>query len=224
MRLRFDDLTFDSDTRQVWSRGQEVRLSPKAFDLFALLIERRPRAVSKADIHSHLWPSTFVSESSLPSLVWEIRDAIADHTRHPGLIRTVPRFGYSFQADPAPAAPLEVAEVRSLRCLLIGTAGEVPLPAGDNVIGREGAGIILMPSSSVSRRHARIVVDAEGASIEDFGSKNGTYVNDRPVSAAVRLANGDQVRIASLLFTFRMAAPSESTRTERSRSGARLRP
>jgi DNA-binding response OmpR family regulator len=42
MRLQFDDLTFDSDTRQLWVRGKEVRLSPKAFDLLALLIARRP--------------------------------------------------------------------------------------------------------------------------------------------------------------------------------------
>src|SRR6185369_16717703 len=71
VRLNFDGLTFDLDTRQIWVGGSEVRLSPKAFDLLALLIERRPRAVSKDDISRHLWPGTFVSESSLPSLVSE---------------------------------------------------------------------------------------------------------------------------------------------------------
>jgi hypothetical protein len=66
MRLQFDDLTFDADSRQLLSHGKEIRLSPKAFDLLALLIDRRPNAVSKADIRQHLWPGTFVSESSLP--------------------------------------------------------------------------------------------------------------------------------------------------------------
>src|SRR5262245_65964049 len=99
MRFEFDDLTFDSDARQLWSGGNEVRLSPKAFDLLALLIARRPKAVSKADIREHLWPGTFVSDSNLPSLVSEIRDAIADHRREPGLLRTLHGFGYAFQAE-----------------------------------------------------------------------------------------------------------------------------
>jgi DNA-binding winged helix-turn-helix (wHTH) protein len=64
MRLQFDDLAFDSDSRQLWARGKEVRLSPKAFDLLAFLIARRPRAVSKTDIREHLWPGTFVSDVS----------------------------------------------------------------------------------------------------------------------------------------------------------------
>jgi len=154
MRVEFADLTFDADTRQVWSRGEELRLSPKAFDLLALLIERRPHAVSKADIHARLWHGTFVSDSSLPSLVSEIRDAIADHARKPGLIRTVPRFGYAFRGAPAPAGP---------SCLLIGASAQVPLLPGENVIGREGPGVIALRSSTVSRRHARIAIDAAGA-------------------------------------------------------------
>lgn len=215
MRLEFADLTFDVETRQIWWRGEEVRLSPKGFDLLALLIERRPHAVSKADISARLWPGTFVSDSSLPSLVSEIRDAIADHARKPGLIRTVPRFGYAFQGAPAPEGP---------SCLLIGALAEVALLAGDNVIGREGAGVIAVQSSTVSRRHARIVIDADGAAIEDLGSKNGTYVNDRLLTGLVRLTDGDQVRIGSLLFTFRVAGASASTETQSSQRGTRLRP
>ena len=74
VRLQFDDLTFDSDTRQLWIGKKEVRLSPKAFDLLALLIAQRPKAVSKHEIREHLWPGTFVSDSSLPSLISEIRE------------------------------------------------------------------------------------------------------------------------------------------------------
>jgi DNA-binding response OmpR family regulator len=38
VRLQLADLTFDSDSRQLWSGAKEVHLSPKAFDLLALLI------------------------------------------------------------------------------------------------------------------------------------------------------------------------------------------
>ena len=150
MRLQFDDVTFDSDTRQVWIARTEARLSPKAFDLLALLITERPRALSKAEIREHLWPGTHVSESSLPSLVSEIRDAIADKQRKPTLIRTLHGFGYSFQGQDATAAAN-----RPLGWLL-GAPADVELTPGENVIGREGAGVVLIKSSTLSRRHARI--------------------------------------------------------------------
>ena len=222
MRLQFHDLTFDSDTRQLWVGKREARLSPKAFDLIALLIGCRPRAVSKSEIREHLWPGTYVSESSLPSLISEIRDVIADHRRKPGLIRTVHGFGYAFQWEPEPVpAPASHNEAR--HGWLIGSTAEVALVPGENIVGREGDGVIVVKSSTVSRRHARISLDPSGAVAEDLGSKNGTYVNDQRISAPTPIVDGDQVRIGSLLFTFRMSLGSETTETQASRSGLRLR-
>jgi DNA-binding winged helix-turn-helix (wHTH) protein len=223
VRLQFDDLTFDADTRQVWTGRKEVRLSPKAFDLLALLIARRPTALSKADIREHLWPGTFVSDSSLPSLVSEIRDAIADHRREPGLVRTLHGFGYAFQAEAAPSAKTGIPHDNAPSGWLIGATAEVALLPGENVIGREGEGVILVKSSTVSRRHARIAVEGAGAVIQDLGSKNGTYVNDHRVDTPTAIVDGDQVRIGSLLFTFRLPQGNETTETQSSRSGKRLR-
>jgi DNA-binding winged helix-turn-helix (wHTH) protein len=223
-RLQFDDLMFDYDTRQLWVRGEEIRLSPKAFDLLALLIARRPSAVSKTDIRGQLWPRTFVSDSSLPSLVSEIRDAIGDNRRKPGLVRTVHRFGYAFQAESAPMPQQAAAAISGPNAWLLGRTAEVALLPGENILGREGDGIILVKSSTVSRRHARIVIDAKGAFIEDLQSKNGTFVNDRPVTGPTPVAEGDQVRIGSLLFTFRLSQGTQSTETQASRSGKRLHP
>ena len=221
MPLQFDDLTFDSETRQLWTGKREVRLSPKAFDLLALLIANRPRAVSKAEIRDHLWPGTHVSESSLPSLVSEIRDVIADHRRKPGLIRTVHGFGYAFQSEREPA-PQPVAQDDSRQGWLIGSTAEVALLPGENIIGREGEGVILVKSSTVSRRHARITLDAAGGVVEDLGSKNGTYVNDQRVERSTPVADGDQIRIGSLLFTFRLSQSSTTTETLSSRSTGRV--
>jgi DNA-binding winged helix-turn-helix (wHTH) protein len=210
MRLQFDDLTFDSDTRQLWIGGTEARLSLKAFDLLSLLISRRPSALSKAEIREHLWPGTHVSDSSLPSLVSEIRDAIADHERTPTFIRTLHGFGYAFQGQEAGAA------ANQPRAWLVGSTSEIELMSGENVLGREGPGVVLVKSSTVSRRHARISIDADGVVIEDLGSKNGTYVNDRRVSEPTPVANGDQVRIGSLLFTFKQSSDGTSTATHSS--------
>jgi DNA-binding winged helix-turn-helix (wHTH) protein len=210
MRLQFDDLTFDSDTRQLWIGGTEARLSPKAFDLLSLLIARRPSALSKTEIREHLWPGTHVSDSSLPSLVSEVRDAIADHERKPTFIRTLHGFGYAFQGQEAGAA------ANQPRAWLVGSTSEIELMSGENVLGREGPGVVLVKSSTVSRRHARISIDADGVVIEDLGSKNGTYINDRRVSEPTPVANGDQVRIGTLLFTFKQSSDGESTATHSS--------
>jgi DNA-binding winged helix-turn-helix (wHTH) protein len=215
MRLQFDELAFDPETRQLWVRDQETHLSPKAFDLLALLIERRPRAVSKAEIRQFLWPGTFVSESSLHSLVSEVRDAIGDHDRRRRFIRTLHARGYSFQA-PEPTANRALAAEKPTGWL-IGSVGEIALAAGENVLGREGPGVILLKSSTVSRRHVRLVIDSDKAVIEDLGSKNGTYVNDRRVSSPTSVAEGDEIRIGSLLFTFRAAQRDRSTDTMSSR-------
>lgn len=223
MRLQFDDLAFDSDTRQVWIGRKEARLSPKAFDLLALLIVRRPKAVSKAEIREHLWPGTFVSDSNLPSLISEIRDAIADHRREPGLLRTLHGFGYAFQAEQGSAGPQLTPASAVPNGWLVGSTAEVALLAGENIIGREGEGVILVKSSTVSRKHARIAIDASGAVVEDLGSKNGTYVNDRRINAPTPVVDGDQVRIGSLLFTFRLTQGNETTETQSSRTGKRLR-
>ena len=133
MPRQFDDLTFDPDTRQIWIGRKEVRLSPKAFDLLALLVARRPKAVSKADIREHLWPATFVSDSNLPSLISEIRDAIGDHRRKPGLLRTLHGFGYAFRRNAVPQRSPALrrakhptggwsARRRKLRCCLVKTS------------------------------------------------------------------------------------------------------
>jgi DNA-binding winged helix-turn-helix (wHTH) protein len=213
VRLQFDDLAFDSETRQIWLGQEEARLSPKAFDLLALLIERRPRAVSKAEIREHLWPGTFVSESNLPTLVSEIRLAIGDRHRKRGFIRTLHSRGYAFRGPEPLANTPHAVEMAPPDRWLISTTAEIALTRGENVLGREGPGVILVKSSTVSRRHVRIVIETDRAVVEDLGSKNGTYVNDRRLTTATPIADGDQLRIGSLLFTFRASPPAGSTAT-----------
>ena len=224
MRLRFGDLGVDAASRQLWVNDTEVHVSNKAFDLLAMLIERRPEAVSKADLHARLWPGTFVSPSSLPSLVSEIRDAIADGDREPHLLRTVHGYGYAFQAPAAAALDLAAPSDRvPPGGWLVGTPAEIALFAGENVLGREGQGIILLRSSTVSRRHARVDIADGKVMVEDLGSKNGTYVNDRRVEGPTPVVDGDQVRFGSLVFTFRRAQPANTTQSITSQTDVRRR-
>lgn len=218
MRLQFDDLTFDSETRQVWSARKEVRLSPKAFDLLALLIERRPKAVSKADIREHLWPGTFVSDSSLPSLVSEIREAIADHRRKPGLLRTLHGFGYAFQAEPGVPPPSNAPANDAANGWLIGSTEEVSLLPGENVIGREGEGVVVVKSSTVSRRHARIAIGTSAAVVEDLGAR--TAPTSTTGVSMRRHRSSTEIRFGLDRCSSRSGCPRETKQPKRNRRAA----
>ena len=92
----FGDFVLDLDGRQLLRRGQVVSLSPKALSLLTVLVQHRPRAVSKQALQDHLWPHTFVVEKNLTNLIGEIRAALGDEAGQPRYVRTVPRFGYAF--------------------------------------------------------------------------------------------------------------------------------
>ena len=209
LKIRFGDVLFDFSTRQVFRGGAEVHLSGKALQLLKYLIEQRPRAVSKQDLQAHLWPDTFVTEANLPSLVAEIREAIGDDARNPKYVATLHGFGYAFRAMTTAEASATAAD-----CRLIGTGIEIRLGYGENMIGRDGLGGATLDSPTVSRQHARILIADGGVTIEDLGSKNGTFVNSEPLTASRPLADGDHVRIGSFLLTFKQSPSVSSTWTQ----------
>ena len=209
MTVSFGDLTLDTDTRQIRRGAVEVHISPKAFELLTALVDARPRALSKADLHERLWPDTFVTESNLAGLVAEIRRAIGDDARTPRFVRTVQRFGYAFAGDVTLGSSTPVVTVR---CWLVYGDRQWTLPDGEHVLGR-GQEPGAIDSDTVSRRHARILVSTGQATIEDLQSKNGTFVRDEPVGARRALKDGDEIRLGSVRLTFRTASAGPSTRT-----------
>ena len=209
MKASFGDLTLDTDTREVRRGAVALHISPKAFELLMALIDARPRALSKADLHERLWPDTYVTESNLAGLVAEIRRAIGDDARTPRFLRTVQRFGYAFAGDLTPGASTPKTTVT---CWLVYGDRHWNLPDGEHVIGR-GREPDAIDSDTVSRRHARILVSAGSATIEDLTSKNGTFVGNEPVASARALKDGDEIRLGSVRLTFRAAPAGPSTRT-----------
>jgi len=213
MRLNFAGFAFDSDTREVFRNDTAVPVSPKAFELLELLIRNRPRAVSKSEIHEQLWPKTFVSDASLSNLVAELRAAFGDDARRPAILRTVQRFGYAFIAE-AHAPRRESRREPAFR--LVWETREIGVPAGETLFGRDDDAAIWIDDAGVSRRHARIVVDGGRATLEDLGSKNGTFVNGTRVARPVRLADGDRIQVGRATLVFRELSQVRSTQTQRS--------
>lgn len=67
---------------------------------------------------------------------------------------------------------------------------------GQLLIGRDGGCDIVIPDRQVSRQHARVTNTGKGILLEDLGSKNGTFVNNQPVSAELKLVEADEIQIA----------------------------
>ena len=220
MVYRFDRFTLDHDIRQLFVGKTEVHLSPKAFELLAVLLANNTRALSKAELQERLWPSTFVEETNLAGLVAEIRKALGDSAANPSYVRTVYGFGYRFvgevTVDTRAARP---PSPRGKPCVVMDNR-EIGLMEGVNIIGRETGTTIQIDSPGVSRHHARILVTQGEATIEDLGSKNGTQVNGTRLTQPARLADGDHIGLGSIRLTFRAESQAGATETEPSEGAA----
>lgn len=210
MRLRFGDVTFDGGRRLLLRGPDVVHLSPKGFQLLELLLSRRPDAVSKAEIQEVLWPRTFVSETNLPALVNEVRNALGDHAKEPEFVRTVHGFGYAFEAQAREMAP---EEAKAFRHVVLWGSHEIGLAEGQNVVGRERAADVWIGHPSVSREHARITVEGAVATIEDLGSRNGTLRGSETVRGRVPLADGDEIRMGTVVLVYRTGSTETSTQS-----------
>jgi len=218
VRYRFGGFTLDHDTRQLLSNGDEIHLSPKAFDLLALLVANRDRAVSKAELQQRLWPSTFVEETNLATLAAEIRRALRDSAANPKFVRTVYGFGYRFVGEVTADVSVTGPEHARARLWLVFERRHIPLLEGVNVIGRAADAAIPIESPGISRYHARIVVTHGEATLEDLGSKNGTHLNGSRITMPRRLTDGNQIGLGAVVMTFRIASqmsPTETVPTER---------
>ena len=202
MRGRFGEYTFDTTTRELQRAGRPRHLSPKAFDLLLMLIEERPRAISKQAILDRVWAGTFVSDSTVSVVVAELRGVLDDDPQDPRYIRTVHRFGYAFCADfdELTGAAGEIEPVFRL----VWGAREISLTPGRNVLGRCREAVAWIDDASISRRHAVIDISPDEVSIHDLGSRNGTFVRGRRLTGPERLADGDPITLGRVPMVFRI--------------------
>ena len=215
MRVVFGECEFDSARRVLLRHGSVKPLSPKAFQLLELLLDRRPEAVTKPELLERLWPETFVSDASLHNVVAEVRAALGDAPRAARYIRTVPRYGYAFHGNARLAPVAEMSRSADIGPRLLSGAHEWLLSEGSNLVGRDRDCAIRLDSATLSRHHARIVVTKEDAIVEDLGSKNGSRLNGRRLTHPVSLKDGDQLQVGSVTMTYRILESLPSTVTRR---------
>jgi DNA-binding winged helix-turn-helix (wHTH) protein len=201
MRLSFGDCTLDLSERRLWRGGQVVPLEPKMYQLLEILIKRRPAVIPNEELDELLWPHVYVARTSLTRLVSALRAALGDESRDSQIIRTSYKTGYAFCSkvtdSVAAAAPLAPTAAKPDAIHLVWNERIIPLGEGEFVAGRDEECSVVIDASTVSRRHAKIVVRAGSITIEDLESTNGTRVNGMPITVPTVIANGNKVELGS---------------------------
>ena len=94
---------------------------------------------------------------------------------------------------------------------LIWNDREVPLRAGITLIGRAEDTDLRIPLPSVSRHHARIVVKGLEATLEDLGSRHGSWRGATSLRGVITLAHGDEIRLGNAVIEYRFVTPRDTT-------------
>lgn len=89
----------------------------------------------------------------------------------------------------------------------------IPLRAGETLLGRSPNCSIVLADPRVSREHAAVRVNDEGASVEYLGSRNGTRVNGRKLTKPTALQPGDVLQLGRQRIEIELATPRSSAQS-----------
>lgn len=204
--------------------GYELRLNPADFAAFAELrpmLERElaefiARTVAERDLACNRPPRVSIveSEEARPGRVLVSARFSQAEPESTVVGYRAPRAGArAAQADPRGRARRPAGRAAGAATgpwlELLGEHGEpleaYPLRPGGTLIGRRIGCAITLSDTKVSREHARIDLNGDGATLRDLGSLNGTLVNGRPLAEPRRLQPGDVITIGHARLRF--AAP-----------------
>jgi hypothetical protein len=106
-------------------------------------------------------------------------------------------------SEPAPAEP---APTGAKTNWLLGTKGEVagrPYHIGKRTvtIGRDVGSFVQLQEAGASRRHLQLSPDPDGLLAVDMNSKNGTFVDEQPITTTV-VKDGSLIRIGNAEFKY----------------------
>lgn len=96
--IRFGECSLDRNSRELWIRGQCVRLQEKPFLVLSLLLERAGAVVTREELRQTLWPaSVYIDfDHGLNNAITRLRETLGDAAATPRFIETLPRLGYRF--------------------------------------------------------------------------------------------------------------------------------
>lgn len=116
-----------------------------------------------------------------------------------------------------PPRPLAGSAERGAAAILaIGpnTSSRHPLPpCGELIIGRGSEADVCLPHPSVSRRHARLIINDHGILVEDLGSRNGTLCGGAPLRGPRALLVGDALTVGDFTLVLQTLHALSEVRT-----------
>jgi len=112
----FGSFTLNLPERRLSDGGNPVSLTPKAFDVLSVLVERAGHLVEKEELMSRVWPDSFVEEANVARIIHTLRKTLRDDGNGKSFIETVPTKGYRFVAvvETLPETRVKVSSVREL--------------------------------------------------------------------------------------------------------------
>src|SRR5262245_40036473 len=122
----FDDVKVDCANLRVHKGGTPRKITPRAFQVLAYLLERHGRIVEKQELFDEVWKERFVTDNALSRIIKEIRQVIGDDADEPRYIETIPKRGYRF-----------IAEVTNVEAETLTSGSGKSAPASDQQEERE---------------------------------------------------------------------------------------
>lgn len=94
-RIEIGDLLIDTDTRQVWVGKEEIRLTPKEFDILELLARNKGIVLSIRKIYEMVWKEEFFkADNTVTVHITNLREKIEANPKNPIYIKTIWGVGY----------------------------------------------------------------------------------------------------------------------------------
>jgi DNA-binding winged helix-turn-helix (wHTH) protein len=185
-------------------------------DLLVFFARHPGEVLSRETLIDGVWSAQFVGEAVLRNSVAALRRALRDSADRPTYIETISKRGYRLIAPVTMEGSPSSSTTPDDSCFKITWDDEeIALAEGENLIGRDAGAVVRIDTPEISRRHARITVGGDVVTLEDLGSKNGTYRNGRRLEAPERLEDGDEIWIGLNLARLRFKVCDEVTKTER---------
>jgi DNA-binding winged helix-turn-helix (wHTH) protein len=217
---RFGVFELNPRTGELRKRGARVRLQDQPFQVLTMLVERAGDLVTREEVRERLWSgSVFVAfDQALNNAIAKVRAALGDSAENPRFVETLERRGYRFLASvewiaadgpPPPSPRVSSRPVTNVR--LTTDDRTITLQDGRHIIGRDPDAAAWIDSAVVSRHHAQLVVRDGRVTIEDLGSRNGTFVNGARLTGASPLAHGDEIRLGTLRLVVHVSTGQTAT-------------
>ena len=212
--LRFTGHELDLAAYTLRRAGQPVHLEKKPMEVLILLVQRPGALLSRSDIHAALWGAdVFVDrDAAINTAIRKIRHALGDDPAKPQFVETVVGKGYRFVAVVESHAPAALRRPFPRYCVTRGKE-EFVLTVGETLFGRDPAAEVCIDHPSVSRRHASLLIGADGAVLRDLGSRNGTFLNGRRLDGPMAIGSGAVIGLGPITLTFLVVSAPPSTQS-----------